>query len=70
MPTTSQNTNSTQNVNSGEKNRPKVNLATLLDSNKIIPHYESIRERIFNGGGGYTKLFTTHCCGISLVCEL
>lgn len=53
MPTTSQHTNPTQNVNSGEKNRPKVNLATLLDSNKIIPHYESIRERIFNGGGIY-----------------
>ncbi|WP_243539324.1 hypothetical protein [Helicobacter cinaedi] len=68
MPT-SQNTNPTQNVNSGETNRPKVNLATLLDSNKIIPHYESIRERILTGGG-YTKLFTTHCCGISLVCEL
>ena len=51
MPTTSQHTNPTQNINSGEKNRPKVNLATLLDSNKIIPHYESIRERIFNGGG-------------------
>lgn len=51
MPTTSQHTNPTQNINSGEKNRPKVNLATLLDSNKIIPHYESIREKIFNGGG-------------------
>lgn len=46
MPTTSQHTNPTQNTSR------KVNLATLLDSNKILPHYENIRERIFNGGGG------------------
>ena len=65
MQTTLQVTNPTENTN-----RKKVNLATLLDSNKILPHYENIRERIFNGGGGYTKLFTAHCCGISLVCKL
>ena len=47
MQTTLQVTNPTENTN-----RKKVNLATLLDSNKILPHYENIRERIFNGGGG------------------
>lgn len=65
MQITLQTTNPTENVN-----HKKVNLATLLDSNKILPHYENIRERILTGGGAYTKLFTTHCRRISLVCEL
>lgn len=33
-------------------NTKQVNLATLLDSNKILPHYENIRNRIHNKGGG------------------
>lgn len=47
MQITLQTTNPTENVN-----HKKVNLATLLDSNKILPHYENIRERILTGGGG------------------
>ena len=54
MRTTSQHTNPTQNINSGEKNRPETRISPpLLNSNKIIPRYEGYEREFLTGGGIY-----------------
>ncbi len=47
-----------------------IDLARLLDSNKILPHYEALRAKIAAGGGDRDKLSPTHCPRIPLVCKL
>lgn len=47
-----------------------VDLRVLLNSNKIIPHYERVKSKIVVGGGGGINPFTSCISRISLVCKL
>lgn len=48
----------------------KVSLSTLLDSHKILPHYERVSAGIFTGGGEQYKLSAAYRGGIPLVRKL
>ncbi len=47
----------------------QVNLATLLNPAKILPHYERISTKVATGGGD-SKYSSSYCGRISLVRKL
>lgn len=50
----------TDRISTPNKARVSVNLATLLNSHKILPHYEQVQNLILTGGGEQYNFFTAY----------